>query len=170
VFPDCHIKIGNILTLKSLIVLTAAVATLGLMLPANAAQNVKIGSLRCDVSAGLGLIITSTRGLECTFVSSHGWREGYHGKIQRFGLDIGKTNAGVLLWDVFAPTDGPRRHALTGDYGGADASATVGVGVGANALVGGSHRSFTLQPLSVEGQTGLSLAAGVESLKLRSGH
>ncbi len=154
---------------NSIAIALTASAALCLSLPASAAESVKVGVLRCDVSAGLGLIITSTRGLECRYTSIHGWREGYHGKIQRFGLDIGKTNAGVLIWDVFAPTDGPRNHALAGDYGGIDASATVGVGVGANALVGGSRRSFTLQPLSVEGQRGISLAAGVESLRLRAG-
>jgi hypothetical protein len=155
--------------LKSLFVATAAVAALCMALPATAAESVKVGSLRCDVSAGLGLIITSTRELDCSYTSTHGWREGYHGKIRRFGLDIGATNAGVLIWDVFSATEGRRRHALVGDYGGADASATIGVGLGANALVGGSNRAFALQPLSVEGQQGLSLAAGVESLTLRAG-
>lgn len=143
--------------------------TLGLALPAIAAENVKVGALRCDVSAGLGLIITSSQDLNCSFTSARGRREHYYGKIRKFGLDIGATERGVLAWDVFASVEGPRRHALAGDYAGVDASATVAVGVGANALVGGSDRAFTLQPLSVQGQTGLALAAGVESLTLRPG-
>jgi hypothetical protein len=149
----------------------AAITTFvfGIALPAAADQHVKVGALRCEVSAGLGLIITSSKDLSCAFTSMRGWREQYYGKIHKFGLDLGATDGGVLAWDVFAPVEGPRRHALAGEYGGVDASATVGVGVGANVLVGGSGRAFTLQPLSVEGQTGLALAAGVESLTLRPG-
>jgi hypothetical protein len=147
----------------------AATFVFGTALPASADQHVKVGALRCEVSAGLGLIITSSKELSCGFTSMHGWREHYYGKIHKFGLDLGATDGGVLAWDVFAPVEGPRRHALAGEYGGVDASATVGVGVGANVLVGGSDRAFSLQPLSVQGQTGLALAAGVESLTLRPG-
>ena len=146
--------------------LTAAVAAAQ---PASAQSNVKIGALRCEVSGGLGLIIASSKDMECRFTSAHGYTEHYYGTIKKFGLDIGATNAGTLAWDVFAPTAGPRRHALAGDYAGVDASATVGAGLGANALVGGSDRSFALQPLSIQTQTGLALSAGVASLTLRPG-
>jgi Protein of unknown function (DUF992) len=54
-----------------------------------------------------------------------------------------------------------------GNYGGASAEATVGAGLGANVLVGGSDRTIALQPLSVQGQTGLNVAAGVTELILR---
>jgi hypothetical protein len=134
-----------------------------------AGENVKVGQLRCEVSAGLGMIITSTKEMECRFHGARGFTEHYFGKITKFGLDIGQTNRGVLAWDVLAPTMGPRRGALAGDYAGVDASATVGAGAGANVLVGGLDRSFTLQPLSLEAQSGLALAAGVASLTLRPG-
>jgi hypothetical protein len=137
--------------------------------PASAQQNVKIGALRCDVSAGLGLIVASTKEMRCAYHSARGYTEHYYGTIKKFGLDIGQTNRGVLAWDVLAPTMGARRGALAGDYVGVDASATVGAGVGANVLIGGFGRSITLQPLSVETQTGLALAAGVASLTLRAG-
>jgi hypothetical protein len=137
--------------------------------PAFAQSGVKVGTLRCNVSGGLGLIITSTKEMSCTFFSGHGYREWYYGTIRKFGLDLGATNSGVLAWAVFAPTAGPRHGALAGDYVGVAASATLGAGVGANALVGGFGRSFTLQPLSVQVQSGLSLAAGVASLTLRVG-
>jgi hypothetical protein len=134
-----------------------------------AQQGVKIGALRCDVAAGLGLIITSSKDMRCVFTPARGHREHYYGTIRKFGLDIGATNQGVLAWDVFAPSEGPKRGALAGDYVGVDASATVGAGIGANALVGGFGRSFTLQPLSIQAQTGLALAAGVASMTLRPG-
>jgi hypothetical protein len=71
-----------------------------------------------------------------------------------------------MLWAVFAPTTAKLRGALAGSYVGATAEATVGAGVGANALVGGSNRTITLQPISVQGQTGLNLALGVGGLNL----
>jgi Protein of unknown function (DUF992) len=79
------------------------------------------------------------------------------------------TNAGILAWDVLAPSSGPKQGALTGDYVGVDASATAAIGAGANALIGGFGRSVTLQPLSLEAQTGVALAAGVAELTLRPG-
>src|ERR1700730_17673966 len=133
------------------------------------AQGVKIGALSCEVSGGLGLIIASSKEMNCLFTSASGQTEPYSGTIRKFGLDIGATDQGVLAWDVFAPSEGPERGALAGDYGGIDASATIGAGVGANALVGGSGRSFTLQPLSIQAQTGIALAAGVAELTLRAG-
>jgi hypothetical protein len=128
----------------------------------------QVGSLRCNVSAGLGAIIASSRDMYCTFRQANGRVENYRGTIRRFGLDIGATRRGVLVWGVVAPTRGLRRGALAGEYTGASAEATVGAGVGANALIGGSDRSFSLQPVSVQGQTGLNLAAGVAQLTLRS--
>ena len=96
------------------------------------------------------MIITSAKEMRCTFTSARGHRERYYGTIRKFGLDIGATGRGVLVWDVLAPTGGPRRRALAGDYGGVDASATVGAGVGANALVGGVepllHFAATVRP------------------------
>jgi hypothetical protein len=156
-------NIRAFLCAASLAVLTTGAQT------AVAQQGVKVGALRCEVSGGLGLIITSSKDMRCVFTSASGQSEPYSGTIRKFGLDIGATDQGVLAWDVFAPSEGPEREALAGDYGGIDASATIGAGVGANALVGGSGRSFTLQPLSVQAQTGLALAAGVAELTLRAG-
>ena len=134
-----------------------------------AEQTVKIGALRCDVGVGLGLIIASSKEMICIFTSARGHSERYSGMVRKFGIDIGATNRGVLAWAVFAPTAGSKRGALAGDYVGVDASVTLGAGVGANALVGGFDRSFTLQPLSVEIQSGVALAAGVASMTLHSG-
>jgi hypothetical protein len=138
-------------------------------IPAAAHQNVWIGGLRCEVSSGLGLVVASANEMECIFTSASGFSEHYFGTIRKFGFDIGEAREGVLSWDVVAPTLGSRRGALAGDYVGAAASATLGVGVGAYALVGGLDGSITLQPLSVEVQNGLDLSAGVASLTLRPG-
>ena len=152
--------------------LTTAAGLFGLILSAQsvmAEPNTKIGALRCNVAAGLGMIITSSKEMSCVFTSASGRHERYYGTIRKFGIDIGATNSGVLAWDVISTGAGPRRGALAGDYVGADASATVGAGAGANALVGGFGRSLSLQPISIEVQSGLALAAGVASLTLRQG-
>jgi hypothetical protein len=162
-------QIGNPMHFHNSVVMIPLVALVAFAQPAAAQQNVKVGALRCDVGAGLGLIIASSKEMICIYTSARGRSERYSGMIRKFGIDIGATNRGVLAWDVFAPSVGSRRGALAGDYVGVDASATAGAGVGANALVGGFARSFTLQPFSVEVQSGVALAAGVASMTLHSG-
>jgi len=130
-------------------------------------ERVKAGTLTCDISGGIGLIITSHKDVACIFTPSQpGPREVYVGAIDKFGLDLGATAGGELVWAVYAPTT-RRFGALAGQYSGASAEATVGAGLGANVLVGGSDRTVALQPLSVQGQAGLNVAAGVAELTLR---
>jgi hypothetical protein len=135
-----------------------------------AAQRARTGVLNCDVSGGIGLIIGSQRSVICTFSPDGGRPEVYTGSISRFGLDIGATAGGNMVWVVFAEYAGPRPGVLAGDYIGATGEATIAVGLGANVLVGGSNRQVALQPLSVSGQVGLNLAVGVAGLSLRPGH
>lgn len=134
---------------------------------AQAPRHAKVGTLTCDISAGIGLIVTSKKDVTCMFTPSQpGPREVYVGSITKFGLDLGATSGGEMVWAVFAPTN---RHfgALAGQYGGASAEATVGAGLGANVLVGGSDHTVALQPVSVQGQVGLNVAVGVAGLDLR---
>jgi uncharacterized protein DUF992 len=130
------------------------------------AQGVKAGVLTCNVSSGFGFIFGSSKAVNCSFSPPGGPPQHYVGSIDKFGVDIGYTSGGVLVWTVLAPTTSPAPGSLTGSYGGATASATAGVGVGANVLVGGSGNSISLQPLSIEGNTGLNVAAGVAALTL----
>jgi hypothetical protein len=146
----------------------AALIALGLAAsPALAAsKGVKIGVLTCDVAGGVGMIIGSSKAVDCSFEGTIGKREHYKGSIDKLGLDIGVTGKGVMAWAVFAPGK-LKAGALAGHYVGASAEASVAVGLGANVLVGGSDKSIALQPLSVQAQTGLNLAAGVASLRLK---
>jgi hypothetical protein len=151
--------------LKSMTLVMAGTLVAAFAVPAHALT--KVGTLNCDISAGMGMIIASQKGVSCTFTPTQGRRpEVYLGTISKFGIDIGATSGGRMVWAVFAPTTARARGALAGTYAGATAEATVGAGVGANALVGGSDRTITLQPLSVQGQTGLNLAVGVGGLTL----
>jgi hypothetical protein len=145
----------------------ALLATAAFAAPAQAA-GVKIGTLTCQVASGWGFIFGSSKDLRCTFNPGRGMGEHYVGSISKFGVDIGYTDSAVIVWAVFAPNSGPKHGALQGDYAGLTASATAGVGVGAHALVGGLDRSITLQPLSIEGNTGLNVAGGIGAMSLRS--
>lgn len=155
---------------KNLRVAAAFAAVLGLGAvfsgPASAQGGVQVGTLTCNVSSGWGFIFGSSRALNCTFSGPGGRYEYYIGNISKFGVDIGYTQGGVLVWTVIAPSANLGPGNLAGSYGGGTASATVGVGVGANALIGGSNRSIALQPLSLEGNTGLNVAAGVAEITL----
>jgi hypothetical protein len=144
----------------------AGVAVVG-MAAAAQAQPARAGMLECNISGGVGFIITSSRALDCMFLPENGAPpEHYFGTVQRFGLDIGFTGPGKLAWGVFAPTSGFGPGSLAGSYGGVAAGATVIAGLGANVLVGGNSRTVSLQPLSVQGQTGLNVSAGVGAITL----
>ena len=121
--------------------------------------------LACSISAGIGLIVASQRNVSCTFKPDNGPPEAYTGTMTIIGLDVGFTTGSAIVWGVFAGTN---RYAgmLAGTYSGGTAQATVGAGVGANVLVGGSNSSVALQPLSVQGQVGLNAAAGIGTLEL----
>jgi uncharacterized protein DUF992 len=127
----------------------------------------KVGTLSCDVEGGIGMIIGSQKSMICRFdPAAPGWpSELYNGSISKLGIDIGATSGSQMVWAVFSGGS-PARGALAGEYGGATAEATVAVGLGANVLVGGSDRTIALQPLSVTGQAGLNVAAGVALLRL----
>lgn len=133
--------------------------------PALADGGVKIGVLNCDLSAGVGLILGGSQAASCVFQGANG-PENYEGRISEVGIDIGVTEASVMSWVVFAPGQ-LNRGALQGTYVGATAEATVAVGLGANVLVGGSESSIALQPVSVDGQTGVNIAAGLAKFTLK---
>ena len=130
-----------------------------------AGGGIQVGTLTCNASSSWGFIFGSTREVDCTFTAP-GRVEKYHGQISKFGIDIGYTEGGVLIWTVVAPTAVLHPGDLAGNYGGATASATVGIGVGAYVLVGGSMNSIALQPLSIEVNRGLDVAGGVTSMSL----
>ena len=151
------------------IIPTIAAAAMGAAMmaaPAHAA-GVKVGTLTCEVEGGWGLVLGSQKDLSCEFQSattnqvSH-----YTGDITKLGVDVGYTNAGVLVWAVIAPSADMQPDALEGKYAGATAGVTAVVGGNLNVMVGGLDKSFTLQPLSVEGNTGISLTAAVGAMEL----
>jgi len=149
--------------LSTLALATALVAS---ATTAMAQERVKAGVLDCRGSTSI-FIVGSVTELVCTFSPACGPPEGYRATIRRFGVDIGVAQQIAVSWAVFAPTRGIQRGGLAGNYAGGSASATVGIGVGANALVGGSGNTIALQPVSVQGQTGLSAAAGIADMELR---
>jgi hypothetical protein len=127
---------------------------------------VRIGYLTCDIGGGIGYILGSAKSVDCVFHSNSGRSDRYTGTIRKLGVDVGFTTRGRLVWAVFAPTAGYHHGSLSGIYDGATVEATVGAGVGANVLVGGTAGSIHLQTISVQGQLGLNAAATGTSMTL----
>jgi|SRR6516162_8193104 len=146
--------------------LIAAVALVTITRPADAQpRRVQVGTLACSLSSSIGLVLGSQRNVNCDFSSSGAPVERYTGTMTRIGLDVGVTTGGAIIWAVFADTD---RYAgmLSGTYAGASGEVSIAAGLGANVLVGGSDTTVALQPVSVQGQVGLNIAAGVGALEL----
>jgi hypothetical protein len=154
----------------SAVLCVAAAAFASSVVAAGAQQGrTQVGVLECRSGPTVGMIVGSVTNFGCVFRAEGRPDDLYVSTITKLGLDIGITNETVLSWAVFAPTQQIGRGDLSGNYAGVTASAAVGVGLGANAMIGGSANSFALQPLSVQGQTGLSAAGGVQSMELRPG-
>ncbi|MEP7239965.1 MAG: DUF992 domain-containing protein [Devosia sp.] len=155
--------------MKTLIAAAAVAALLGLSAgAAQSAEQVKVGLLTCDVGSGFGYIIGSDKTVDCWFKPAKGGKsEHYTGSIKKLGLDVGYTVKGKLAWLVFAATGTKySKHALAGQYVGASAEQSFIVGLGANWLVGGSKKSFALQPFSVQGTLGLNASLTWSNLSL----
>jgi Protein of unknown function (DUF992) len=155
---------------------TLSIAFVALVAPiasANALPPVRAGILQCQGGQNVGFVVGSVTSLECVFQSEGRRPEPYIATVRRYGLDIGFTEQTKFSWAVNAPTGRVGRGDLAGNYGGVGANASVGVGGGGNFLVGGQQNSYALQPVSVQGQTGLNVAAGVADIELqpvRFGH
>lgn len=149
--------------------IAAAALALAAAAPAQAQADqsgIRVGVLTCNEASGWGMVFGSSHTIHCTFEHDGRIVARYRGHIDKFGVDVGYQSGGVLVWAVFAPTNGPRPGSLNGHYAGLTAGASVGVGASANALVGGLDRSIALQPLSVEGMQGVNLAAGIGAMTL----
>jgi hypothetical protein len=152
---------------RALTISVLAAAALAAATPASAQSRVEAGTLECRGGPTTGFIVGSVTELNCTYRANTGILQDYRAVIRKIGLDIGFTDQTSVAWLVLAPSQVIGPGDLAGNYGGLQAGASVGVGLGANALIGGSNNTFALQPLSVQGQTGLNIAAGIGSLELR---
>ena len=158
---------------RFLILAAAALATLATSIVGASAQQpiqrVQVGILECRGGASVGFVVGSVTNLGCVLRAEGMPEDRYIATIRKVGLDLGITQESALAWGVYAPVSRLGPGDLSGNYAGAQGSATLGVGVGGNVLVGGSANAIALQPLSVQGQVGISIAAGLESLELRPG-
>ncbi|SDO52498.1 DUF992 domain-containing protein [Phyllobacterium sp. OV277] len=129
----------------------------------------RLGTLSCAVDGGVGMLIGSSKAVQCKFTRTNGSVDKYTGRIGKLGVDIGITKKSYLQWIVYtAAGNRAGDGALAGNYVGVTAGASIGVGLGANALVGGTSKNFGLQPFSAEATQGLNVAAGATQLSLRS--
>jgi hypothetical protein len=136
---------------------------------ADAQDRVRVGVLECRGGTSIGFVVGSVTNLGCVLRVEGLPEDRYIATIRKVGVDLGITSETALAWAVYAPVAQLGPGDLAGNYAGAQGSAAVGVGAGGNVLVGGSQNSIALQPLSLQGQVGLSVAAGLESLELRPG-
>ena len=143
----------------------ATVALVASFASANAQQGVRVGVLECTGGQNVSYVVGSTASLNCVFQSEGGRVEGYVATIKRFGLDLGFVQNTTVQWAAFAPTVRVPKGGLAGTYGGVGSNASVGIGFGGNFLLGNGN-SYALQPISVQGQTGLNVATGIVSLEL----
>ena len=158
---------NNRLFAPSRIMVGAAAFVAGLLIASEAAEAGPIGQLYCNVSGGAGFVITSSRALNCEYAPSSGAaHQHYVGTINRFGLTLGSEGPGKLTWDVLSVGGAVGPGSLAGTYTGASTSASVGAGIGTNALFGGANGGITFQPLSIQTETGVNVAAGVGSMTL----
>jgi Protein of unknown function (DUF992) len=164
---------GDFFMRRSLVLAGVAVAMLAVSFDVataqQAMQRVQVGVLECRGGASIGFVVGSVTNLGCVLRADGMPEDRYVATIRKIGLDLGITQESALAWGVFAPVARLGPGELSGDYVGAQGSATLGVGVGGNVLVGGSANSIALQPLSVQGQVGISIAAGLGALELRPG-
>lgn len=157
--------------MKAIAIAATAASLMAIAASPAAAQEtrVEVGILNCSVAGGIGLILGSQKATECRFQTADGKvTEIYTGKVTKVGVDIGVTGQGQMVWAVFAPSKALQPGSLEGSYVGASVQATAGVGVGANALIGGSGKTIALQPISTQTQSGLNIAAGIGGLTLNS--
>jgi len=164
---------GDFFMRRSFILAGVAVTMLvGLFAGAHAQQpiqRVQVGVLECRGGSSIGFIVGSVTNLGCVLRTEGLPEDRYVATIRKVGLDIGITEESALVWGVYGPVARLGPGDLSGNYAGVQGSASIGVGLGGNVLVGGSANSIALQPLSVQGQLGLNIAAGLESLELRPG-
>jgi hypothetical protein len=144
-----------------------AVACVASATSAVAVERAEVGMLECR-GASQQFIVGSITNMQCLFRPSAGGRpQPYDAQIRRVGLDIGFNQSTVLVWSVLAPNR-PGPGALSGTYVGPSANATIGVGIGANVLWGGSNSTVALQPVSGQGQIGLGVVGGISAMEMHA--
>jgi hypothetical protein len=157
------------MSLRILGISAVAAAMIMVAAPAGAQGNVEAGNLTCRSPGGVGFIVGAVLNFDCVFIPAPGGPpQHYVATVRRLGVDLGFTQNVEMGWGVFAPTAIVHPGDLAGNYGGVQAGATFGVGLGANVLIGGSNNSFMLQPLSGQAQVGINVAAGLSGFELRA--
>jgi hypothetical protein len=151
---------------KSILRCVAPLAGIAMLFASPAWSNAQIGMLKCDTSIGIGEILVRKQTMTCAFTHTNGTVENYSGTVSQFGIEIGAVEEGHLIWAVFAGSPVSGTGLLAGKYAGVAASVAAGIGLGADVLVGGTGESLSLQPLAVDGEPGLGIAAGVEKIEL----
>jgi hypothetical protein len=153
--------------IRNIFCAAAALGALVLAAPSANAGALKLGMLDCHIDGGTAYVVGSDKRVTCLFHPTfRGPTEHYTGMISKLGVDLGQTTHGELVWAVLSASRDRQPGSLAGKYFGVNAEASVGYGGGANVMLGGFDRSYALQPVSIQGQTGLNAAVAITSLQL----
>ena len=137
----------------------------GVVAPRIASADVELGVLSCKsvVGSRLNLVIRSTVDVKCEMKYSGGEVERYKGETGiALGLDLSfKDNEEIAFTVISASEVKVGSYPVTGKYIGAKATVSAGIGLGAAALIGGSNDNFGLNPLALETNQGVGVAADI---------
>ena len=124
--------------------------------------------LTCKLQDVHNDIVYTSEKFGCDFKPHSGDAQSYTGEIKSpRPRSVGHQGHDAGLGRVRAD----RRRRLAGSAQGALprrlGGVAVGAGAGANVLVGGGHKSVTLQPISASGIVGAGASADIEEFELR---
>jgi hypothetical protein len=86
------------INIRALASLAVAFATGALTSPASAQSTAQVGTLACDVSAGVGMILMQKQNMTCVLTpASDAPPEPYLGRVDEFGVALGAVNEGHLV-------------------------------------------------------------------------
>lgn len=132
----------------------------------SAHANTGLSELRCNITGGFGLVVTSQRATTCVYYRADGAVEFYSGAASRFGVDLGPADARKVIFRVAVPDPQPP-GALDGVFSGAGLGVTLGTGISADALVGGRTGKVSLAPVANANFTGVNVNVGIGTLQLQ---
>jgi len=136
---------------------------------AGTTQGTRVGLLTCKTVPGsaLSLIVHSTEGVKCSFKANAGGTEYYKGETGvGLGFDVSFDRETTMTYAVMSANVKAGDYQLAGKYFGGGGSATVGVGLGVQALIGGGNKNVSLQPVAISGSTGAGVSGGITYLYL----
>ncbi|TAJ28575.1 MAG: DUF992 domain-containing protein [Reyranella sp.] len=134
----------------------------------NANSRIFIGSLTCNIAAGTGYILASSKKMDCVFLGKDGVSHAqYEGTINKVGIDIGYTKAMHTIWRVYSLGSDRKADQIAGTYVGEQGTAAAGSQAGGNWLYGGQNAEIGMVASGIVQDAGYNLAMGVAEMTIK---